>query len=342
LTRLGKTSLRALAVLLSTAAALGAGELLFRVAVEAQYRAAAAHREPGDWRALPDGRVFGLEPDHVGEGGFSEDPHRRFRYRTNGLGLRGPEIGPKSAARPRLLVLGDSYVFGWAIGEEATLPAQIERQLESRGIEVETINGGVPGYNTEQEAVELESLLPRIRPDLLVLVFVMNDAETERTLVTPPSVYYRYARSWAWERAKLELRRRWPALDDWLPSRLNLYDFDYPRSFAAGEPKREACRRALARVAADARSARLPLLLLVVPDVSKPLGAGYPFAAIHRTVDGWATELGIEVRDLLPAVSARDAQTLRVPGDGHPDAAAQSLFAAPVVGWAAERLAPRD
>ena len=57
------------------------------------------------------------------------------------------------------------------------------------------INAGVPGYNTEQEAVMLDELLPRYRPDMVVVGYVMNDAEPQMNVPQPPAMTYRYASS---------------------------------------------------------------------------------------------------------------------------------------------------
>jgi hypothetical protein len=54
------------------------------------------------------------------------------RVRTNSLGLRGAEIpASKSAGRERILVLGDSYAFGYGVGDEDTFAAVLERELNA-------------------------------------------------------------------------------------------------------------------------------------------------------------------------------------------------------------------
>lgn len=94
--------------------------------------------------------------------------------RVNGLGLRGREIAiPAPAGTTRILVLGDSMVFGVGLSEEETLPAYLERALPGS----EAINAGVFGYNQAQEIALLERIVPVTRPDIVLSCFVHNDID---------------------------------------------------------------------------------------------------------------------------------------------------------------------
>jgi hypothetical protein len=97
---------------------------------------------------------------------------------TNALGLRERPIAPKSPHQVRVLVLGDSVAFGWGVQVEDVSSRQLERELRSRsGVEVETINSGVPGYNTLQEALFLQTYGDMVQPDLVLLLYVDNDTD---------------------------------------------------------------------------------------------------------------------------------------------------------------------
>ncbi|MFI5350995.1 MAG: SGNH/GDSL hydrolase family protein [Elusimicrobiota bacterium] len=85
--------------------------------------------------------------------------------RINRYGARGPE--PR---RPEVLSLGDSCTFGVDVREEETYTGL----LSARGIE--TINAGVPGYNSYIGLRHLQnSALLSLRPKLVTIYFGWND-----------------------------------------------------------------------------------------------------------------------------------------------------------------------
>jgi len=97
---------------------------------------------------------------------------------TNELGLRDRPIHAHAPGVARILVLGDSVTFGWGVNVADTFPRRLERELASSTKKaVETINSGVPGYNTSQELTFLELYGERLQSDLVVLVYVDNDID---------------------------------------------------------------------------------------------------------------------------------------------------------------------
>ena len=74
--------------------------------------------------------------------------------RVNRLGFRGPEITPAPAPGVhRVLVLGDSVVFGQGLEEEETVSGVLAVRLNAGGAgRYELINAGVPGYDAVAEA----------------------------------------------------------------------------------------------------------------------------------------------------------------------------------------------
>jgi len=98
-------------------------------------------------------------------------------FRTNSLGLRGPEPEiPAPAGTLRVLVLGDEAVAGPWLQDEHTLSAQLQKHLSShlQG-PVEVINGGVPGYSPVLSALQYEHVLQELNPDVVVLHIDMSD-----------------------------------------------------------------------------------------------------------------------------------------------------------------------
>ena len=98
---------------------------------------------------------------------------------TNALGFRGPEVSlRKSSGTRRVLVVGDSYVFGIGVDTERTLPALLARHLNAGRREAwEVINLGVNSYSTDQELILFGEVGPQLEPDVVVLVVCDNDFE---------------------------------------------------------------------------------------------------------------------------------------------------------------------
>lgn len=92
--------------------------------------------------------------------------------RINSRGLRDREIVPaRTGAGVRVLCLGDSFTWGWGVGDDETYPKVLERELPGS----EGINAGVCGWGTAQELLWLEREGLAYAPDAVVLGFYLND-----------------------------------------------------------------------------------------------------------------------------------------------------------------------
>jgi hypothetical protein len=156
---------------------------------------------------------------------------------------------------PRVLVLGDSFTFGWGVLDDEPYPQRTEQLLRARGLDVEVINAGIPGYNTEQEAALLDELMPRFQPDQVVLGYVVNDAEPQANAPQPPAITYRYLRSWLWEDARELVARQLPGQSDWRSPHKLVTSVRYPDGFQPTSPKWRESKAALGRIAHICRAA---------------------------------------------------------------------------------------
>jgi len=97
--------------------------------------------------------------------------------RVNRLGFRGPEITPAPAPGVhRVLVLGDSVVFGQGLEEEETVSGVLAVRLNAGGAgRYEVINAGVPGYDAVAEARLLETVGVAVRPEIVIVGTSLND-----------------------------------------------------------------------------------------------------------------------------------------------------------------------
>jgi lysophospholipase L1-like esterase len=252
-----------------------------------------------------------------------------WRFRINRDGFRGEDIlADKPPGTRRLLVLGDSYAFGWGVDDTAVFPEQLEAPLTHRlGRPVEAINLAVPGYNTVQEHQLLLETGDRYAPDVVLVAYAMNDAEPQWTVPPAPRQTYGDARLWALEFAKDRVNATFFPQAPVFRVRLRRHDLDYVAGFRPESGKWRNAKRALAGIADFARARGVPLVVLIVPDFTEDFDASYCCALIHARVSGWARELGAHVVDLLPHFEGTDHEAFWIEGDGHPNARAHRRIA---------------
>jgi len=96
---------------------------------------------------------------------------------TNRAGLRDAEIEPRDRFEKRIVVLGDSMVFGHGVDDDETFPNQLEAIFRDQGRRVDVINAGVKGYGTDNAYKFYTARLERLRlqPDLLIFAIYHND-----------------------------------------------------------------------------------------------------------------------------------------------------------------------
>ena len=99
------------------------------------------------------------------------------RVRVNRLGLRGPDVSETPAVgTTRVLMLGDSVVFGQGVAEEATVSARLAVRLTERWQRpVEVLNSGAQGYDTVAEAAFLAGPGLALTPSGVVVGMSLND-----------------------------------------------------------------------------------------------------------------------------------------------------------------------
>ncbi|MHC4270511.1 MAG: SGNH/GDSL hydrolase family protein [Planctomycetota bacterium] len=104
----------------------------------------------------------------------------KVRYLFNRNGLRDYDIPLKKGANVyRILMLGDSVAEGYGVNLENTVGKQLEDLLNNsnKTKKFEVINIAMGGLNTFQEAHLLGILGTKYTPDLVILNYVLNDAD---------------------------------------------------------------------------------------------------------------------------------------------------------------------
>lgn len=103
-------------------------------------------------------------------------------YRFNHLHQRGPE--PQAGAR-RVLVLGDSFTFGWMLGESVSYVGQLQTRVDERfgPGRFQLLNAATAGWGAADYLAYLEAFGDQVAP-YLVVVFVNFD-DLDRALRKP-------------------------------------------------------------------------------------------------------------------------------------------------------------
>ena len=260
---------------------------------------------------------------------------------VNPMGLRGPEVSAeKTAGTLRVIGLGDSFTFGVGVRDEHTFLRRLEGRLNQYQL-VEVLNAGTQGYNTRDQQITLENRWLALKPDLVLVVFYLNDIYRDESAVAfwnngeghgvylQPTGLARHSHlidwcQYSW-RAK-ELRQR-------MIAHYSQAYFTDPRSFFAKPVSRSqpmdwsASRAALVRIVELARTHGFQVGLAIFPELMSL--EDYPFTAIHAFVEETCKEIGMPVHDLLSAFQGHSDHQLWVhPTDHHPNEIAHDLAAA--------------
>lgn len=313
--------------------ALVLGGTLLVVAMALEVAARLLLSGSGDWYAAGPQRLAFLR-DHV---------------RRNADGFRDREFGPRRPGMARVLAVGDSFTFGDGIERvEATWPRVLEAELARRGVACEVLNLGVPGTNTAYQRDLLRRDLPRLRPDGVVLGFVLNDPEppgANRTAI-PQRLYRpllplagldarltRALHSYAWARGKKnQILERLGGKETYADYVASLY-----RPGAAWVAWERDARELVSLV-----RARGGFVVVAV----FPLFADFERHAFRHEANRAAAvfrSAGAEVVDLFPALATRPARELAVsPSDAHPNEQAHATVARTLVPHVAAALGARS
>lgn len=250
-------------------------------------------------------------------------------YRQSGQEERGATPpGPKPAGVRRIIALGDSVTFGAGVDLDQTYPKVLEQAL-NRGAgrqAFEVVNLSHSGWNTSDEWDALRRAHAAWQPDLVVLGFVLNDAETpEGGFRLGGFLPHNWEADLGWSYAfsffRFSTNRALQAL------RLRpTYLEHVHRIFQPGQPGWETCQRDLREMVSSTREQCVPFLVVIFPILTS--FGDYPFRAVHGQIESCARDAGAEVLDLLTIYGQHSPKELQVSfADGHPNALGHALAA---------------
>lgn len=96
---------------------------------------------------------------------------------TNSRGFRGGDWD-LSPERRNIVVLGDSFAFGWGVSFEDTAGKRVERELQKIDPRFQVINLAQSGYSVKEVVRSFEIFKDMLKPEAVVYIFCQNDTES--------------------------------------------------------------------------------------------------------------------------------------------------------------------
>lgn len=161
---------RAAALVLGIVAAVALAEFLLRVPLDDD---TLGLRDDAFWEQTRDMHAALHQPDP--ELVYVPRPRSSFAmpYGDAAFSAEGLRRSSPVPAGPSVAMVGDSLVWGELVSEDDSLPAQLEQQLD-----LPVLNFGVTGYDTTQQAGWYERAVRPHAPNVVVVVFCLNDLLT--------------------------------------------------------------------------------------------------------------------------------------------------------------------
>jgi len=117
--------------------------------------------------------ILGWQPNSNVRGTHNQPGSFSTTFQTNTLGLRDRDYPLEKSAATRVVVLGDSFTWGWGVNDDEIYTERLEALL----LNTEVINLGVTAYSTGQELDYFKLKGVPYRPDIVLLAFCLNDFE---------------------------------------------------------------------------------------------------------------------------------------------------------------------
>lgn len=120
--------------------------------------------------------------NNPGAEAFVSGPEFAVTYKISDQGFRDETEYKAVPAEGivRILLVGDSFTFGAGSEYNDIWPFLLEQSLRARGLNVEIIKAGTPGYDTRQQYLSIKELVPAYSPHMVMLGFLPNDVFTNQ------------------------------------------------------------------------------------------------------------------------------------------------------------------
>lgn len=273
---------------------------------------------------------------HPGESKPWTDRPRRHYFSEQSKNTRDYKYqAEKPSNTYRIVVVGDSFAFGYGNQFDDSFPKRLERILNLNGQvpKVEVINFGNPGNSIQHNAVAVKKALAHLNPDLIVLQITLNDPE-----ITPygkdgnrvrlnnskkPTGLTAYSKALQFITSRLTNSK---SHRDYLEYFLGLFkNKDTLDNFEGG----------VKQIADACKASKVPLVSLVFPLLSYPLDDSYPFKEPHQIIHKVLEENAVPYLDLLKAYNGIPSIRLTADPvrDPHPNEIAHRIAANELYEW---------
>ncbi len=274
----------------------------------------------------------------------------------NTFGFRDRDfVVPKPEGTYRIVMIGDSFAWGVGLDVEQALPKVLEKGLsaaKTRG-EIEVVNAAEPGHNTVEEFLLLEEKGLGYEPDMVILIYNLNDIEflphlSKKSYVDKPTPIVEidpgekivdYSRNAGFRGLVLEVERHSIFIRFLVPRvgavlrRLRLIEsveFSWVertyQGFNDANPGWLESKRALGGIAELCRTNGCDFLVAIYP-LFADLEA-YKGKRAHQTVSSFCRDREIPAVDLLPVFENTRTRSHWINFmDSHPNAAAHQSVA---------------
>ncbi|MEK7483210.1 MAG: hypothetical protein AABZ60_02635 [Planctomycetota bacterium] len=263
--------------------------------------------------------------------------HAGVQVKTNSLGFRdGPRSETKSPETLRILVLGDSMVFGQAVDQEKVFTRVLEKKL---GPPFEVWNAGHCAYNTKEEYFFFKHRGLKFQPDLVILGYCLVNDTIDCQSAEKDYQQTQQEQKQGWFQLRIRFEKR-SAFFHWLAQNVeyalaNTKKIAYLNQLYDEKHWTESAPY-LRKIYELCQIRKIPLYLLIFPityaEEPRNHFQQYEFShlnqKVRQTLDGLSE---VTVIDLLPALIQHQQQhpdqLLLVPYDGHPNEIYHSLTA---------------
>ncbi len=140
---------------------------------------------PDKSRDVAHGESLPGEPNMIGDAQLGwrvkEGDNRQFGVpemtHVNSRGLRNSEIPIVPELEKRILIVGDSSIYGVRVRDRENISGQLQRILRKEDENWEVLNGGCPGYSSWQVKHLLADRLLDYQPEWLIIGALWSDTQ---------------------------------------------------------------------------------------------------------------------------------------------------------------------
>lgn len=312
------------------------------------------------WQHPSKGLGFTLVPNFEGRGPLD------LPIKTNSEGFR--DDGEHSWIKPpgvvRILGLGDSFTFGWGVSLEESFLKKLEDHLQQlTGLNIETINSGIPGWDLNHYHAYYREVGVRYSADIVLLSYFFNDAPDilQETLPADDryqkggkhtggvfrfSYLFNFIKSLAHNIRRENRYKQFDHLVELEARRTKMVIPNNDMVFDPGPDQTQASthiiKTLLQNIKSLAREHGGQLIMMYIPDVAQ---LGYPeWQHINRVLASLTAELNIPFLDMTPIFeSAPDPMAYYLwPQDAHSNALGHAKMAEALTPFVCQALQKKN